>query len=331
MAPSKLRWLRRGAIGVAVLLVAGFAVGALAGRNADERTATKAPVVAEQGPSQANLYGVTQEGVSAPASRAVTDASGTGGSAGATGAGTTADALGALPLPAPADNVIKTADLAIEVAKGRIDRSWERVFAIASRLGGFVVSSNQGGPTPVAESREDDPRVAEIVIRVPATRFDQALADLSGADIGKVTRRGTSGQDVTQEFVDLESRLRHYRAQESVLLRIMSRARTIGDTISVQQQLSQVQLQIEEITGRLRYLKDQTSFATISVHLAETGAVAGGPSDGPSFTKAWDTAVEGLERIGTGLLIGATWLSPFALLAVVWLATRRWRARPSEA
>jgi hypothetical protein len=109
----------------------------------------------------------------------------------------------------------------------------------------------------------------------------------------------------------------------------MSRSRTIGDTIAVQQQLSQVQLQIEEITGRLRYLKDQTAFATISVHLAETGAVVGSTNGEPSFTKAWHTAVEGLERIGTASLIGATWLAPLALLALAWFATRRWRTRPA--
>ena len=322
MSPSTLRWLRRAAIGVTFLLVAGFAVGSVTGRRAAQR-ASIAPSTANDMANRSAVRGLEQ-GAPNPESK---PGSGVRG-APAGGGGSPAGVLGSLQLPPASDRVIKTADIGIEVAKDRIDRSWNRVFEIASRLGGFVVSSNQGGPIPV-DNNDVDPRVANVVIRVPANRFDQALAALSGADVGKVTRRGTSGQDVTQEFVDLESRLRHYRAQESVLLRIMSRSRTIGDTIAVQQQLSQVQLQIEEITGRLRYLKDQTAFASISVHLAETGAAIGDTNGGPSFTKAWHTAVEGLERIGTASLIGATWLAPFALLALAWFATRRWRTRPA--
>lgn len=320
MSPSAGRWLRRGAVGVAFLLVAGFAVGSLAGRGS-RGSASQALKAANDGLSR-TVAGSAQYAPVAGAPRPGVQTRSGGAGAGAASAGV----LGSPALPPFQDRVIKTADLGIEVAKRRIDRSWNRVSEIASRLGGFVLSSNQGGSV---RADTDDPRVADIVIRVPANRFDQALSALGGADIGKVTRRGTSGQDVSQEFVDLESRLRHYRAQESVLLRIMSRARTIGDTISVQQQLSQVQLQVEEITGRLRYLKDQTAFATIAVHLAETGAAAGDPSEGPSFTKAWKTAIEGLERIGTASLIGATWLSPFALLAAAWFAARRWRSRPA--
>lgn len=327
MSPSALRWLRRGAIAVAVLMVAGFAVGSLAGRRSgDERSSAQTTA---NDPGFRSSVGGGEPGAPVPAPDEATGPVAGSAVTGGGGAGSAARGpLGSLQVPPATDRVIKTADVGIEVAEGRIDRSWNRVFEIASSLGGFVVSSNQGGPTPIDDG-DADPRVGNIVIRVPANRFDQALTALSASEVGKVTRRGTSGQDVTQEFVDLESRLRHYRAQESVLLRIMSRARTIGDTISVQQQLSQVQLQIEEITGRLRYLKDQTAFATISVHLAETGAATGGASDGPSFSKAWDTAVEGLERIGTAALIGATWLSPFALLALAWLATRRWRTRPA--
>jgi hypothetical protein len=108
----------------------------------------------------------------------------------------------------------------------------------------------------------------------------------------------------------------------------MARATSIADTITVQQQLSQIQLQIEEITGRVNYLKDQTGFATIAVHLAETGAVASVGSNGPSFSEAWSTAVEGLQRMGTAALIGATWLSPFLLLGLAWMAARRFR-RPA--
>jgi len=226
------------------------------------------------------------------------------------------------------------------VRKGRIDSAWQRVFQIAQANGGFVLSSGQGGaPIPAVEgdgrigpiaTGGGDDRFADIVIRVPADKFEAVVGALTNGDLGKVARRGFSGQDVSQEFVDLDGRLRNARAQEAVLLRLMAKATSIGDTIAVQQQLSQIQGQIEEISGRVRYLKNQTALATISVHLAEPGA-AGAFSDGPSFTKAWETAVDGLERMGTAALIGGIWLSPFALVGIAWLATRRFRTPVGQA
>jgi hypothetical protein len=327
MRGSAFRWVRRGALAVAILLVLGFAVGSLAGRSG--RSGAKS---SSTGPTEA-LTANTYDRSAAYSTTSDIRAPGAGGvepvaAQAAAGPKAAPNALGSLDLPPPSDAVIKTADIGIRVHKKALDQSWDAVFGIAARFGGYVVSSSQGGS--VEPDRSDEtPRSAEIVLRVPARRFNEALRALEGSDVGTVTRRATSGQDVSQEFVDLDSRLRHYRSQETVLLRIMSRARTVGDTIAVQEQLSQVQLQIEEITGRLRYLKDQTGFATISVHLAENGARGFGAPEGPSFSKAWSTAVDGLERMGTAALIGGTWLAPFALLALAWQATRRWRARPA--
>jgi hypothetical protein len=334
MSRSYARWARRGAIAVAILLVAGFAVGSLAGSKRNEAgLASVTPT--EDGTTDRSVSGFASgAAIGAPPVPAAAGEQASGaGSTGPTGllhgSDTFKSTLG--QVPASPSEIIKTGEVGIRVAKGRIDRAWDRVFQIAAAHGGFVLSSGQGvgpGPVPVAN---DDPRLADIVIRVPADRFDQAVAALTNGELGKVTRRGFSGQDVSREFVDLDSRLRHLRAQEAVLLRLMARATSIGDTITVQQQLSQIQLQIEEITGRINYLKDQTRFATIAVHLAETGAVASDGSDGPSFSDAWSTAVEGLERMGTAALIGATWLSPFLLLALAWIAARRFRRPATQA
>jgi uncharacterized protein DUF4349 len=313
MSGSTLRWIRRVGIGAAALLVAGFAVGSLAGSSSKEdsghngtaRSALTARSVAKGAP------------VSAPGSAGVIDAS----TYAVQAAGTSE--RGAPANPSPSDSVIKTAELAVEVVGDDVDRATTRAFAIASRYGGFVLSSSSERSSGSGASRS-----GEIVIRVRADKFDAALADLSNRDFGKVVRRSTSGQDVSQEFVDLNARLRNAKAQESILLSLMSKSKTVGDTIAVQQQLSQVQQQIEELTGRIRYLKDQTDLATISVQLGSKGSFGGGSFDEPSFAKAWRTALDGLERMGTAALIGGIWLGPFALLAAVVLATRRWRARP---
>jgi hypothetical protein len=315
MSGSTLRWLRRAGIAAAVLLVAGFAVGSLAGSSTTKATGHK----------NAAGFSTAPKSVAGPVGGSVVGGAAVSAVTEGLAQGVVQDrtSLGALPTPSFGDGVIKTADLAIEAAGDDVDRASTRAAAIAARYGGFVLSSSNENA-----SDSSRPRSGEIVIRVRADKFDAALADLANRDFGTVVSRSTSGQDVSQEFVDLNARLRNARAQESILLSLMSKSKTVGDTIAVQQQLSQVQQQIEELTGRIRYLKDQTSFATISLHLGSDGFFGGGSFDEPSFAKAWRTALDGLERMGTAALIGGVWLGPFALLAAVVLATRRWRARP---
>jgi uncharacterized protein DUF4349 len=320
MSRSSLRWLRRIGIGAAVLLVVGFAVGSLAGPSSRETATGRVrgglEVRSASGTGATGVAGLAVGPAAEPYRASVTTVND------ATGAGGTTQ-VGTQQTPGISDQVIKTADIGVEVRKGDIDRAWQRVFDVAKTYGGFVFSSSQENA-----SGSKDPRSAQLVVRVPAGKFDQAVADLSNRNLGRIVRRGTSGQDVGQEFVDLNARLRNARSQESILLALMSRAKTVGDTIAVQQQLSQVQQQIEELTGRIRYLKDQTQLATIAVQLGEPG-VFGGSFDDASFTKAWRTALDGLERMATAALIGGIWLGPFALLAAIALGTRRWRARPA--
>ena len=94
-----------------------------------------------------------------------------------------------------------------------------------------------------------------------------------------------SGQEVGQEFVDLAARERNLHAQERVLLRLMNHAISVTDTIRVENELSQVQGQIEQIAGRLRYLHDQADMSTITVSLKQAGAAATAPAKPGALSK----------------------------------------------
>ncbi len=108
-----------------------------------------------------------------------------------------------------------------------------------------------------------------------------------------------------------------------MLLRLYERAETIPETIRVQSEVSGVQLQIEELEGRLRYLRDQTSLGTISVSLTEAGAV---PARLGPIGRAWRTAVEVTTGIASGLIVGLGALLPVALLGLIaWPLVRRVR------
>jgi hypothetical protein len=148
---------------------------------------------------------------------------------------------------------------------------------------------------------------------VPARSFERALAEIEG--LGRVESENVTGQDVTQEFVDLEARLRNFRSQEAVLLRLMDKANTVTDTIRVQGELQGVQLEIERLTGQLRYLEDQTSLATLTVSLAEAGAV--GPKPAGALQRAWEQALENSLGVVAAVIVGAGVVIPIALLVLI--------------
>lgn len=219
--------------------------------------------------------------------------------------------VGAATLPGVGPSVIKTAEIALEIERDGFEDALQEATAVASAEGGFVLSSSvQGG----------EGRRGSIVLRVPSDRFEAALASLRG--LGSVERERVSGEDVGQEFVDLEARLRNLRAQEAVLLRLMNQAQSVTDTIRVQKELTGIQLEVERIRGRLRYLEDQTSFGTISVSMAEAGVVA--PQEPSIIAKAWERAVEGFLSVIGGLITALGVILPVAVLGLIgWLAIRR--------
>jgi hypothetical protein len=116
---------------------------------------------------------------------------------------------------------------------------------------------------------------------------------------------------VSQEFVDLQARLTHLLTQESVMLKLMERAQTIPDTIRVQGELQGIQLEIERLRGRIRFLDDQTDLSTIEVRLYEAGAIA--TKDG-EFAKAWARAKEAFVAIVAGLITSLGVIVPLAIL-----------------
>ncbi|MGQ9927398.1 MAG: DUF4349 domain-containing protein [Chloroflexaceae bacterium] len=152
--------------------------------------------------------------------------------------------------------VIKTATLSIEVEN--VAEAETRISARAQELGGYVVSLETRG----AETQ----RTTVVTIRVPAQRFDEALSGVEGL-ARKVFSRTISGDDVTEEFVDLESRLRNLEATRDRLLDLLSRADEVEAALQVNEALTDVQGQIEQIQGRMKYLQQSAAFSTITVEV----------------------------------------------------------------
>jgi len=226
-------------------------------------------------------------------------------------------------LPAIGPKIIKDATISVDVKKGSFDARFQQATQIAGRHGGFVSSSQ------TSEARR---RSGTIVIRVPADQFEATLGELKG--LGKLRNQSVSGSDVTAQFVDLQARLRNWETQESVLLKLLAKSKTIDDSIKVQRALQDVQLAIEEIRGQLRVLTDQTDFSTITLSMSEVGPIVQPPKKQPSLLRAWHDALAGFLSVIAVVVVGIGYLLPMALIGLAvlaaWWGYRRFRARETR-
>jgi hypothetical protein len=236
----------------------------------------------------------------------------------------------ALVAESTARRVIRTAELSLEAvepvaAQGAITQ-------LADARGGFVLSADM---SRIRAEDGAEQTVVTVVFRVPAPAFDATLQTLRG--LGRLSNEKVTGQDVTEEYVDLEARLKAQRAVEEQYLAILKDAKSIPDILAVQQKLGEVRTEIERAEGRRRFLDSQTSLSTFTVHLAKhiEAVDASGPGFGTSIRKAGRDAVDVAIAIVNGAirLIGV--LAPVALLlglpaylALRVVVRRRRRSRP---
>ncbi|NQT67898.1 MAG: DUF4349 domain-containing protein, partial [Actinobacteria bacterium] len=157
--------------------------------------------------------------------------------------------------------VIKTAYIELEIEVGKFESTMFGLTNLAEQNGGFISNSQS------YSDAEGNLTSGSITIRIPSNKYNSALNRVK--EMGTVKSTSSSGQDVTQEYTDLESRLRNYEAQEEVLLDLMKESKKVSDSLEVQRELSNVQEQIEIIKGRMDYLDDLVSFSTIEVYFHE--------------------------------------------------------------
>ncbi len=219
--------------------------------------------------------------------------------------------------------VIRTATLQLLV-ENVVDAE-ALVRRVADTRGGFVLSSQSSG--------EDSQRQATVSFKVPANRFDEAITELGKLAL-KVDSLDVRGEDVTDEYVDLESRLRNLRAVEARLQQFLSEAKRIEELLQINQQLGEIQGQIERAQGRITYLKQSAALSTITVSLYSKPVIEIVPQEGWSPVSTARAAAKTLIVFGQGLadisIVFAVW-SPLwvpLLLAATWLRRRLGRPTP---
>lgn len=234
---------------------------------------------------------------------------------------------GTVPVPQVFDGeraLILTANVAM-----RSKDPWsvsDRVQSIALGLGGDVMS--------LAQSGSGDQRTAALTIRVPQARFNDALRQIRDISDVEVLSSTVEGKDVTDQFIDLEARLKAKQAEEQRYVALLARASTVEEILRIDQVLAQVRMQIEQLTAQLNSIKARTTFSTIAVHvspLLATPAVDPGAYD-PSRTL--ERAIASLASVLRVAADAAIWTLvfgwiPLSLLGVAMLLSRtRGRAAP---
>jgi hypothetical protein len=158
--------------------------------------------------------------------------------------------------------IIRNADITIEVPS--TTDAQHRVTSIAEAHGGFVVTSE----AKQRESNDPAQRTLDIklVVRVPSNQFGSAFNEIKSLSSNTPAEQVT-GQDVTEDFIDLEARIKTQKALEVQFLEIMRQANKIADALEVQRQIAEVRTEIEKLEGRKRFLENRSSLSTINVNI----------------------------------------------------------------
>ncbi len=204
--------------------------------------------------------------------------------------------------------IIRTGTMSIE--NDSFDDTENKAKEITKNLGGYITNST-------AQVNQSGKKQGTLTIRVQADKYDALLAEL--AKTGKVMNQNITGRDVTEEFVDAEARLKTQRELEARLLQLLAeKTANLTAVVEVEQKLSSVRENIEKTEGRMRMLKDQASFSTITLSIYEPAIL--NTSSGGFFyelERGFEKGLTGFTAVISGLITFIVALSP--ILAILGL------------
>jgi hypothetical protein len=223
--------------------------------------------------------------------------------------------------------IIWTATAELTVAD--TEQAIEDIQALTRELGGYAIASESW--------RQDSQLYARITFRVPVDRFEQAMARLRDMAV-RVDRETATSDDVTDEYVDLEARLRHLQAAEAQLTEFLEEAEDTEAVMAVYTQLSATQSEIEQVKGQMDYLETLSAMATITAELRPESAARPLVEEGwrplATVRNAARSLLDALRGLGDAVIYFVVFLLPILLLValpfvVLFLIIRAVRRRRS--
>jgi len=229
-----------------------------------------------------------------------------------------ASGSGTVPGTGIETRIIKTGTATIEVRD--VTASVDALKALAVQKGGYISSSS-------IQKNTNNRLYATAVLRVPQAQFEPTMEGVKA--VGTIKSVSTSGQDVTEEYVDLQAQKTSYQNQLAQYNAIMKKADKIEDVIKIQAQINQVQTALDRIEGRMRYLDSRIDLSTITVNLQEPEPVGG--ETGHSFITAINEGIAGfLGMIDALIILFFTFLPLIIIGGAAW-GVYRWRKNKNAA
>jgi hypothetical protein len=192
--------------------------------------------------------------------------------------------------------IIKTGNLSLVV--DNVSQTASKLSEIATSKQGFLQYSS-------VNKRDDGTHYGNVTLRVPTKNFEAAMAEIK-ALANLVENESLGGQDVTEQYTDLEARLKSAQAQEATYLKILDRAQSVEDVLNVERELGNIRMQIESLQGQLKYLGNQTDYSTITVNLSEEPTIIVAESKFRPITSLKEAA-HALVEIGKAAVTTAIW------------------------
>lgn len=189
--------------------------------------------------------------------------------------------------------LIKNVDLSVETEE--FDLLLSNVEQKVAELGGYVEQSNVYNGSYTSDYRS---RSADITARIPAQKLDQFVTDV--AEQSNVTRRSESVEDVTLQYVDLESHKKALQAEQESLLSMLEQAESIEDIIAINEQLTDVRYRIESMESQLRTYDNKITYSTVYLYVEEVEQYEPYAAKSTS-ERIGEGFMRNLRRVGNGI------------------------------
>lgn len=205
--------------------------------------------------------------------------------------------------PIEEQKIIKTARLVFETKD--VEATHKNMLQLTSQYKGLVQSDN---------SSKDYSRIYKnLIVRIPTENFEQFLNSISKG-VAYFDQRNISQQDVSEEFIDLEARLKAKRELENRYLELLKKANSVKDMLEIERELSNIREEIEARQGRMQYLQNQVSMSTVTIEFYKTTAETGVTQ---SYGQKMKNALQGGWNGISVFFIGILYLWPLFFVAII--------------
>ncbi|MCV6631142.1 MAG: DUF4349 domain-containing protein [Flavobacteriaceae bacterium] len=212
--------------------------------------------------------------------------------------------------------IIRTSTL--EFPSQHMDTTYTQIAQAVKTYGGYM---QQDKTTKLSYRME-----RRMTIRVPNAAFSKFIAEISNG-VAQFDTKDISAQDVSEQFIDLEARLKAKRALESRYLELLKKAKNVKEMLEIERELANIREEIEAKQGRIKYLSNQVSYST--VHISFYQEFAKGSGVHVSYAKKMGNAISSGFNALSSFFLGLLYIWPFLLLVgvLVWWFRRKWKKR----